>query len=277
MIKILADKMLVTLEEDRDGAIIERLGGVDPDSVERAARRQMLPEEQPTDSTVEGLRSRLAFGSCPVCLAAGSIERRYVRWFCERTSEQDRSLESDPGELRPRHLHDVSIADPRAAIKAAHRQRDARQAELRRLLDSTSRIAGASRRRSNRGGDLDGARAELLAEHHCSACHARAGVEHGQLGLVAASLSLAAIRDCYVRTPGVCARHALLLSEGESARVAQHHAGARLGVLAWELQESSRKQAWAHRHESNGPEHDAWLRAAAQIDGRVFEGGPAKR
>ena len=124
-----------------------------------------------------------------------------------------------------------------------------------------SRITGGSRRRGNRAQELDGARAEILAEHHCSACHARRGVDGSQLGLVAASLTLAPIGDRYPNAHGLCARHTLLLNDGESARLAKQHVDGRLGVLAWELHESTRKQAWAYRHELSGPEHDAWLRA----------------
>ena len=277
VVKVLAERMLVTLEESWDGALVERLAGVDRDGTERAACREALPNEQEADSTVEGLCRRLALGSCPVCLATGLIERDYVRWYCERTGEHDPSLESDPGELCSPHLHDLAIADQRAAIDAAHRKRAARQAELRRLLDTTSRIPASTRRRRNSAHGLDGARAEVLAEHHCSACHARTGVDHSQLALVAASVSLASIRECYVNSHGLCARHALRLHEDEAAGLAKRHADARLGVLAWELHESGRKQAWGYRHEPSGPEQDAGLRAAAQIDGRVFEGGPPRR
>jgi hypothetical protein len=115
VVTLLAERMIATLEEDVDGAVIERLAGADRDSSRRAARRAALPDAQPTDSTLEGLRQRLALS----------------------------------------------------------------------------------------------------------------------------------------------------------------HADARLGLLAWELSQAARKQAWAYRHEPSGPEHDAWLRAAAQIDGRTFEGGPA--
>jgi hypothetical protein len=50
----------------------------------------------------------------------------------------------------------------------------------------------------------------------------------------------------------------------------------RLDVLGWELAEADRKQAWALRYQPTGPEADAWLRAAAIVDGRVFLGGPAR-
>ena len=273
VVKILAERMLVTLEEEADGAIIERLAGRDRDSADRAVLRDALPDVERTGSTIEGLRRRLALCSCPVCFSTGATERLYVRWACGRAGENDRSLDSDPGELCASHLHDVATVDPEAAIKAAHRKRTGREAELRRLLHNISQITGGSRRRGNRAQDLDGARAEILAEHHCSACHARGGVDESQLGLVAASLTLAPIGDRYANAHGLCARHTLVLSDHESGRLAKQHADRRLGVLAWELHESTRKQAWAYRHELSGPEQDAWLRAAGQIDGRVFEGG----
>jgi hypothetical protein len=55
----------------------------------------------------------------------------------------------------------------------------------------------------------------------------------------------------------------------------RNHTDARLALLAWEVQETARKYAWAYRHEPTGPERHGWLRGLIQIDGRVFEGGPA--
>ena len=275
VVKLLAERMLSTLDENGDGMIIERLAGADRDSVGRAARREGLPDEQTTESIVAGLSARLGLAACPVCLATGRMQRRYVRWFCERTSEHDPSLETDPGELCAAHLHDIAIADPQAAIEASHRKSASARAELRRLVKTVSRFAPGPRRRGNRTPELDGARAELLAEHHCSACHAATGVDDSQLSLLAASVAVAPIRDLYHGNHGACARHALLLANGSTARLIKQHADARLGLLLWELQETARKHAWAYRHESSGTEHDAWLRAAVHIDGRVFEGGPA--
>jgi hypothetical protein len=59
------------------------------------------------------------------------------------------------------------------------------------------------------------------------------------------------------------------------ARLARRCVDGRLGLLAWEVGETARKYAWAFRHEPKGQEQQAWLRALAQIDGSVFEGGPA--
>lgn len=72
---------------------------------------------------------------------------------------------------------------------------------------------------------------------------------------------------------GLCVRHAL-----SSAAVRDGHAGGvtrtRLAVLAWELEESARKQSWSARYERHGAEDRAWVHAATTIDGRVFLGGP---
>jgi len=83
------------------------------------------------------------------------------------------------------------------------------------------------------------------------------------------------VRDHYERSHGLCLRHAVKISDGQAARLVRRHVDGRLGVLAWEVGETARKYAWAYRHERSGDEQKAWLRALAQIDGRVFEGGCA--
>ena len=109
---------------------------------------------------------------------------------------------------------------------------------------------------------------------HCPACHARDGVERAQLALVNSALALHPVRDHYERSHGLCVRHALQIPEGRAAEMAHRHSAARLAVLAWEVEETARKYAWAYRHEPSGPETDAWIRAMGQIDGQAFEGGP---
>jgi len=42
---------------------------------------------------------------------------------------------------------------------------------------------------------------------------------------------------------------------------------ARLRVLEWELEESSRKNNWSVRYEPKGPESDVWRRAAYKFCG----------
>jgi hypothetical protein len=63
----------------------------------------------------------------------------------------------------------------------------------------------------------------------------------------------------------------------EQASLARRVLAARLAVLAWELEEAGRKERWDARHEPRGAEGTAWLRAAAQLDGRTFLGGAPER
>lgn len=275
-LKMLAERLLATLDGGDDACREELLAGLDDDAGRRACWRCLLPEGPTTGTTVKQLRGRLQIESCPVCLSTGLTERRYVHWLLERTLEDDQSLLTDPGELCAAHLHDVALADRSLAGPAIERKRRARMGRLRRLLDQLAELP-ASERRRRRGGvdDLDRARKEFTSAQYCPACHARNGTDGSQLELVRASLSLAPVREDYGRGHGLCVRHALQLTKGHAARLARRHLDGRLGVLAWEVHETARKYAWAFRHEPSGSEHDAWLRALAQVDGRVFEGGPA--
>lgn len=109
----------------------------------------------------------------------------------------------------------------------------------------------------------------------CRVCHAVA-----QDTRRAAELLLAALRDDltarrYQAGHGLCVRHVLDLLADRRAVPARAVLLARLDVLAWELAEADRKQAWPLRYQPSGPETTAWLRAAALLDGSVFLGGPA--
>jgi hypothetical protein len=95
-------------------------------------------------------------------------------------------------------------------------------------------------------------------------------------------LLLTAFRDDptarrYQASHGLCARHLLDLLADARAAPARAVLLGRLDVLAWELAEADRKQAWALRYQPAGPETGAWLRAAAMVDGAMFLGGPASR
>jgi len=277
-LELLVRRLIESLRAADGQLLIETVGGVDRDAPRRRARRGALPASPSAQTTVAELWERLAVDSCPVCLSAGSIERDYVRWFVERSRERDTSIRNDPGELCARHLHDVALADPGVAADAAQRQRAARRGELARLLDALSEPAPTGRQeRRVWAGKLEHARAQFTGEHYCSACHARSEIERSQLALVAAALALRPVHERYVDSHGLCARHALKLRHAGDALPVLSHARARLGVLGWELHETARKYAWACRHEVPGPERDAWVRAMAQIDGGVFEGGPAPR
>ncbi|MGI8505829.1 MAG: hypothetical protein ACR2MK_03315 [Solirubrobacteraceae bacterium] len=275
-LKMLAERLLTSLQEGDASARADLLAGVDRDARRRATWRGRLPEQPTIGSTVAQLCSQLEIEACPACLSTGLAERHYVGWFLERTGEDDPSLRSDPGELCAAHLHDVALANRSLAARAIERKRAVRMGDLQRLLDRLAALP-APVRRGRRAGtdDLGAARIGFMAAPYCSACHARNGIERSQLELIAASLALAPVRERYQRGHGLCVRHGMQVTDTQAARLAKHHVDARLGVLAWEVHDTARKYAWAYRHERSGPEQDAWLRALAQVDGRVFEGGPA--
>jgi hypothetical protein len=257
----------------------------------------------------------LEVDACPVCLTEGHSERRYLRWLAAgadgNPADGSRGVAgSDELELCVRHLHDQDVAAPPVGVAAAARQAGRWGALLdgcQRHLAREERLESLAGRRSlaraawARDGTLDQRRvwtrrarsavAAFLESRRrareaalaglrmpwCRVCHAVA-----QDTRRAAELLLAALRDHstarrYQVSHGLCVRHLLdLLSD---ARAAPAHAVllARLDALAWELAEADRKQAWALRYQSIGPESTAWLRAAAMVDGGVFLGGPASR
>ncbi len=112
----------------------------------------------------------------------------------------------------------------------------------------------------------------FVSEHYCPACHARDGIDRSQLSLLTTSLALLTIRDQYLRGHGLCVDHAIKTSDSERTGLVKQPGDVRLAVLGWELEETARTYAWACRHESSGPERHACLRAAAQINGHVFQG-----
>lgn len=276
-LKMLAERFLESLYDIGGAALVELLAGADPDAPRRSMWRERLPQLPSRGSTIERLGERLEIDACPVCAATGIAGRDYLHWFVRHSAQDDPSLGTDPGELCATHLHDVAQADPSVAWNyAAQRKRKIRIAQLERFLASLAHTPIPERRRRRSNPDvLEGIRGELLATPHCSACHARDGVERAQHDLVVRSLGLTAVRERYEHGHGLCVRHARQVPDSPAARVVRHHAGARLAVIAWEVQETARMYAWAFRHERGGPERAGWLRGLAQIDGRVFEGGVA--
>ena len=250
------------------------LGGSDPDAPRRAHWRGRLPE--PSDdggSTLDQLCDRLGIAACPVCLSTGMADRRYVRWHIEHAARNDPSLRNDPGELCAAHLHDLALTDRDLAAQAIEHKRTAMTGKLTRVLARLGDVPDTARRgRGAPAEELDTVRHEIVTKPYCPACNARDAIERSQLDLVVAALGLSTVRDRYERSHGLCLRHVVQISDGQASRLARRHVDGRLGVLAWEVGETARKYAWAYRHEGSGDEHQAWLRALAQIDGRVFEG-----
>lgn len=274
-LRVLAERLAGSLEERDGSALVSVIAGADHDAGRREAWRERLPAPTGDGSTVARLCGQLESAACPVCLARGLADRRYVGWFVERARERDPSLQTDPGQLCAPHLHDVAVVDEAGAASAVQRQRVTRLGQLRQLLDRLDESPPPPRRGRRRGAeDVAPGADELKQGDHCPACHARDGVERSQIALVNAALALRPVRDHYEQSHGVCVRHALRIPEGRGADLVQRHADARVSVLAWEVEETARKYAWAYRHEPSGPETDAWIRAMAQIDGQVFEGAP---
>ena len=275
-LRLLTEHLLGSLHDGVGAPLIGRLAGTDADAPRRAGWRERLPEPAAAGSTLERLSDRLRVDACPVCLAAGVAGRDYLRWFVDRSAEGDRPLSNDPGELCATHLHDVALADPVvASSQAADRKRTATISRLETLISRLADVPTVPRRGRRGAGDpLDDARQHVLASSYCAACHARQGIEQAHHDLIAASLALPAVRERYEHGNGLCVRHASRLPDGSAARFARQHADARLALVTWEVHETARKYAWAYRHEAAGPERDGWLRGLAQIDGRVFDGGP---
>jgi hypothetical protein len=126
--------------------------------------------------------------------------------------------------------------------------------------------------------DLDGVRHGLLRQRECRVCQERDATAARTLRLLDAALTDAPTAAVYETSPGLCARHALdLVGAGQTAdagALVRRVAVARLGVLAWELDEAARKRAWSQRHEPPGAEAHAWRRGAALIDGMTKLTGP---
>jgi hypothetical protein len=273
-LEVLADRLLTGLDEKVGASALVVLAGSDADAQRRAHWRDRLPDLPPEDSTVKRLRARLETVACPVCQATGVAEGSYLRWFMARSAEDDASLRNDPGESCAVHLHDVALAghSPGADV-AIDRKRAVGIARLNRFLARLPRVPVPARRGRRANGDaLDQVRGDLLAAPYCAACNARDSVEQAQQALVAPALGLPAVRERFERGHGLCVRHAMQLPDGQSARVARRHAEAQLSLTAWEVGEAAHKYAWAFRHETSGPEQDAWMRARVLIDGRVTRG-----
>ncbi|HZD37279.1 MAG TPA: hypothetical protein VE664_01435, partial [Actinomycetes bacterium] len=298
---------------------VEALAGTDPDTTTRDHLRELLPSEPatPTSSspgraTLERLHRLLEVAACPACLAEGQSERRYLRWLAAGAdggpADGSRGVPGpDELELCAQHLHDLEVAVPSAAQRAAARltgrwaallegcqarlPREERLGSLagRRSLARAAWTGGRDQRRvwtrraraavaaflGSRSRAREAALAGLQAPW-CRVCHAVAEDARSAAGLLLAALGDGPTARRYQASHGLCVRHVLDLWADARAAPARAVLLGRLDVLGWELAEADRKQAWALRYQPTGPEADAWLRAAAIVDGRVFLGGPAR-
>jgi hypothetical protein len=258
------------------------------------------------------LEHRLALGCCPLCLARGHTEHQYLEWLLAEHDKRGDGVREDIRSLCGTHIHDVLADDPEAAHWLLGPQRALFRAGLLQFIESLAalppdgalprlralqervhvELAITPRRSSGRRRALHWAVSSRVrgASHaherlrrvksSCRACDAAETAERRERELLLACTRDAAFMRRYEQGHGVCARHALSMlssSEGDAVRRVLDARLAILAILAWELDEANRKRSWSFRHESDGDEETAWLRATAQLDGQVFFGAPAKQ
>jgi hypothetical protein len=157
--------------------------------------------------------------------------------------------------LCPAHLRDACSGPAAARLLAAEAERSL--AWLARTTSPPSAFAKLAGRRRGRAGEVPGG---------CPACRS-AGAPADQ----AVRALHAAAPD---QQPQLCLRHVMALRDREprGADPFVRSAAGRTQALLAELEEAFRKRSWAHRDEPRGPEMTAWRRAAALVDGLVYDG-----
>ncbi|MBN9743314.1 hypothetical protein DMP23_19760 [Amycolatopsis sp. A1MSW2902] len=245
-------------------------------------------DEQLTElSTVDRAITALGRACCPACRARFTGEARYLSWLLRQDLER-----LDPGEpwLCPDHLGDASVLDDQSAARIRELMHWNARARLARLTD---RLAAAPRpqlpaRLRKAWPALRHRRYDLLAAalrrpnrvvteaishfRHvapsCSVCTAGTVGEGRELALLDAAARQETVREHWARGHGLCRDHAPLAAPDLSQQVLR----SRLAVLAWELDETLRRQAWRTRHEPATPAQDSWPRAVPFLCGSAFLG-----
>ena len=114
-------------------------------------------------------------------------------------------------------------------------------------------------------------RQQSLRESPCPACRCVETARDRTCDLLVRSLRDPDTRSAYGQGSGICFRHlprALEFTDDEeTSRFLLRTQKVRLSILAWELEECSRKRDWSVRYEPKGPEHSAGFRAAAYYSG----------
>jgi hypothetical protein len=260
-------------------ATVESLGAVDPDAIDRARLRQLLPSPDELGfgfgaTTLGHARARWRIDSCSACLAAGLRERRYLEWLSEQLREDPRMLDKEPFRLCPRHLHDLHETDSPAAESALEHRASEWRGRLEAFASEPRPREPRDRLRLRRhdAAPLDVQLRALVREPTCGACTAETVATRRELELLIAASETESAKRGLADGHGLCVRHCLALEDPDDwlAGVTR----ARLCVLAWEADEARRKRSWSYRYEPVGPEHDVHVRVLAQLDGRTFLGGP---
>jgi hypothetical protein len=250
-------------------ALVTALAGADRDAPRRHALRRRLPLERldgPPLDTLERLQRQLAAALCPVCLAESVAQRTYLCWLIAQQRKDPDGLAAEALWLCPLHLHDLLEESSTTADWIAKLMRIHLSADLENAHDSVARapllFRGLQRRLE-----------PVLHERCCLVCDAGSARAASERALLAATLHDAPTARRYETVHGLCARHGRGFPD--TTGLARRVLDARLRVLHWELEEAGRKSSWTMRHEPRGPESTAWRRAPAQLDGRVYLGGPA--
>jgi hypothetical protein len=288
---------------------MEVLCGPDEDAPARGDARARLAAVPPWGEGKEalaGLRARLGIASCPSCRAGALMELRYLTWLASESRSPGSSLAHEGRWLCPRHLHDLVGTDQEVAACIAACQRSQCASDVARSLLAVAGLPAAGwgsrlrtavsglARRDDRGvswwararratralvrrrrSALALGVAPVVRERWCDACRAVADAEGRELDLIRVALLDRATVARYEASHGLCLRHVLALPEEVGWGVPRRVLEARLRALAWELDNACRKASWSVRYEARGGEATAWLRAPAQLDGRVFLGAPA--
>lgn len=305
---LLLDVVLERLASSSSDRSLTELAGMDLDAPLRASARRVLAASAGAwrrRSTIGGLEARLRSGACGICLAAGAREADYLEWLAAEIHAGDDRAAGEGRWLCEGHLHDLALLDARSATVVGRHQLEELWHRLRRMrlqLDTVPRRRLGERLRAAVGAwqarpapvadrvrealrQVAGSRRsaldslwEPLRSHRCTACRVGTEAEARERALLAAALEDSGLWPRYRRSRGLCARHARQVgAAGPQSALIRETVVGRLRVLGWELEEASRKAAWAARYEPPGPEATAWLRAPGQLDGRVFLGGDPTR
>jgi hypothetical protein len=237
------------------------VGGPDYDADERARLRATLPSGD-----------RFPPGTCPVCLTAAHAEVTGLVLAAGAGNDSCRGSAASEvprqgRRLCPSHFRDAALMGDGGQVAALLAvQADCQAAGLAGLARPSAWRSGGP------AGWLRGGRFPVL-DDECAVCRARAQAAWQELQKFRAVPQVAPAPE---GAQMLCVRHVLALRAAAPAagRAVAALAAERAGVLISELAEAFRKGTWASRHESRGPEADAWRRAAVFLDGGVFGGGP---
>lgn len=271
-------------------ARVEVMVGTDSDAGHRAGPVRQIAKGVATEDDVDlpprdRLVVELLAGACPCCRARGRAEVRYLCWL---TGENDaRAPAVQDTDLCRVHLHDlVTLAGVGCWAVAARRDAICRQ--VSRLADAAAALAApaptrrgrrlAWRRRTAADGpegwaerEYAVARSNLLDRPRCRACAAGDTADDRCRSLLGAGVGDARVRRALEDGHGLCLHHAELL-RASAARPYRERLLTQLRLIAWELDEDIRKQAWDTRHEPPGSEVTAWRRVPMLLDGMAFLG-----